>query len=360
MAYTERYVDASASGGGTGTQASPWTFDEAIANVAAGDRVNIKAGTYTCSQKSTTSGSSTQPISIRGYKTTIGDMDDLPRGNLVSGTDIPKVTNTSLTEAGFTGEFIRFNHISFQSNAAYIHGYRMGHNSWAKSCDFIGLHQQQYCALNGLTIALNDCYFENKSIYSAALKTINGSATNCVFVQTSSGTSVAASQNVASVSNCIFKSCNVGYFHEYNTTAVPVSNCTFVDCTTAIKSNYSYARPYLITNCYFDSCTTAIQQQSPSTNVGNWLIDSCCYRNVTTELDGPDFQSNRKTDSTDQFVDRANNDYTLQSSSAGYASSFPSKVVNYGTVNARDIGAVQHADPSGGGGGGSIFHPLAQ
>jgi hypothetical protein len=92
MAYTERYVTTSATGFGGGTsEGDSWTLDQAYANQAAGTRINVKAGSYILVSTLTAniSGTITDPIVWRGYKTTPGDMDGKPTSTAVPSTDIP-------------------------------------------------------------------------------------------------------------------------------------------------------------------------------------------------------------------------------------------------------------------------------
>lgn len=104
MAWTERYMRADAAGGGDGTTDTnsgangAWTLAEALAAVAAGQRVNVKAGTYantTTNRTFATAGTTTQPIWWRGFKTTPGDMDGEPSSIRAAGTDIPSWTWTT-------------------------------------------------------------------------------------------------------------------------------------------------------------------------------------------------------------------------------------------------------------------------
>jgi len=79
MAWTERYVTTTGAGSHNGTsEANAWTLTEAVANAAAGQRINIKAGTYantTTDQNFAANGTTTAPIWLRGYNTAIGDLD---------------------------------------------------------------------------------------------------------------------------------------------------------------------------------------------------------------------------------------------------------------------------------------------
>jgi hypothetical protein len=97
MAWTERYVRADADGSGNGTTDAnsgangSWTIAQAISGYAAGHRVNIKAGSYSVTGGLSfgTAGTITAPVLFRGYKTTIGDMDDADHGTFMSGTETP-------------------------------------------------------------------------------------------------------------------------------------------------------------------------------------------------------------------------------------------------------------------------------
>lgn len=84
MAWTERYVRSDAAGSGDGTTDTnsgvngAWTLDEAIAAAAAGQRVNVKAGTYVISAVKTiaTAGSAATATLWQGFTTTPGDLWD--------------------------------------------------------------------------------------------------------------------------------------------------------------------------------------------------------------------------------------------------------------------------------------------
>lgn len=85
MAFTEKYVSAVAGGAGTGnSEGSAYTYAQMLTEIASasgtggqGKRYNIKNdGTYTRSSDdnmSTSVGTNTNPVYLRGYKTTIGD-----------------------------------------------------------------------------------------------------------------------------------------------------------------------------------------------------------------------------------------------------------------------------------------------
>lgn len=87
MAWTDRYVDAAADGAGNGTTAATsgangaWTWAQAVAGEAAGQRINVKAGTYartTTVDTLAAAGTTTAPIWWRGYNATPGDIDSDP------------------------------------------------------------------------------------------------------------------------------------------------------------------------------------------------------------------------------------------------------------------------------------------
>jgi hypothetical protein len=126
-AISEKYVSSLAGGGGDGSSGSPYTFTEMVTQInggsAAGTRYNVKAdGTYTrgATDTITGSGSSTSPIIIRGYTTTITDGYQ-GRSNefgALATTNMPSIVYSSTYRWSSTGDWIIFESLNISGDAA--------------------------------------------------------------------------------------------------------------------------------------------------------------------------------------------------------------------------------------------------
>ncbi len=140
-AITEHYVTTT----GTDTWANctssgtPCSWATMLTNAVAGDRVNVKVGTY--SQTSnvnvfTNSGTATSPIIVRGYSSTIGD-GYLGRTNgngALITTNMPLISYTTTGRLNASGEtFILLESIQLTS-ASSNPALNMGADSALKSC----------------------------------------------------------------------------------------------------------------------------------------------------------------------------------------------------------------------------------
>ena len=98
MAYTEKYVSVSGGGAHDGSsEANAWTLAEAWAGWVAGDRVNVISGSYTTTGLSgATVGTGASMVCVRGYNTTIGDLESQARNSDTSlnTTNFPQITCT--------------------------------------------------------------------------------------------------------------------------------------------------------------------------------------------------------------------------------------------------------------------------
>ena len=356
MAFTEKYVTVTGGGLHDGSsEANAWTLAEGFANYAAGDRVNIKAGTYatTSSLNLGTSGSTTSPVVFRGYKTTIGDMDDTPTSQRVSGTDIPKITGTTggITNANYIG-YVTFQNLSFEYNSSSTTIY-----------------------MNNMTVLnLIRCRITNDGsgacTYSRYASVVH---INCFLSSTSTTSSLSGAAAVGSSNSrfhrCVLDGGNIGYngknpiifdsviknqnsYGIYNSsyTTDYVSNCTFYNA----GNDFIYAgNRALITNCVFDTCSGyAIRTNNSHAILANNAYHDSSFTSGRLSInDGLDIEPITLTSSP--FVDAASGDLTIDSASPAYGKGF---LFENDQTSYADIGAIQHADPSGG--GGAVLHPL--
>lgn len=360
----------------------PWTLSQAFASYAAGDRVNIKSGTYTraADDTLTVDGTVTAPVIFRGYNTTIGDLEPATlttwrtsdNGPLVT-TNFPVIAynSTKILNAGGADGTIWQN--------LKITGTRAG-----------------ILALFGVRCATVQCDITNSSADAAAYAVnvnTRSSLLACDIACSGASTNAAAIRvpsNESHIIACRIQSSNKGVYFSTGGYSRSIINNVFVDCadnaidctTEAIYSililgNTSYSSgdtaimlpndadncPVVIDNHITDSTGYAIDSAYAATaNVpiaaffnrfrdnssgvsngfGDWAVAAACTVGNIVATDGAE-------DATTDYQDAASGDLELKITAPGAKKS---------SMPYRDIGAVQHADPAGGGGG--IWMPRAR
>ena len=369
MAWTDRYVDAAAAGGGTGTSsADPWTLAEAVSNSAAGMRVNIKAGVYEVTSSISTSFAGTHSDAVwwRGYTSTPGDLDDKFLANKITGTDLPQIKSVSGSVV-LNNSYFNISGLAFTtSSGSYPAVYDRRIRSWAKNCRFHheGTFGDVVSSTNSSTyLRYLSCEFRGyQAEITHASKSLVGGRNGSQFIgclfhcdTANSAYGVNANGSYISIINCVFynlKSAYYAWFPAY------ITNNTIIDMSQdAIAISYSAASSlgqidatanYHIVSNYFANVSGyciggfATTQQNGSLLIANNAFYNCPNRLQYTG-DAPEFDS--VSDSSDSFVDSANSNYELTSSSAAYANGL-GRFWSFPTVSHADIGAVQHADPA--------------
>lgn len=363
MAFNEKYVTVAGGGLHDGSsEANAWTLAEAHTSASQGDRLNIKAGNYSVTTvlSSWMGSSKTQPSSLRGYKTTIGDLDNKPTSQVQDGTDRPLLV-TSNGYLFFNQQFMLFENIAFETTistrpAAYMD---MG-RSVVKRCKFLcsssGVANSPMLRTNGddYTEWLY-CHFDGDGTTQTQVFQKSQSFVGCVFENFNE----VRCDRFGSFVFCVFRNMTNG-INLIGYGWCPVMNCTFYNLsgygiysTTSVGSQLG---PSVILNNVFHTIgLDAIQ--NPHLDYFNYFSDNNLFYNVTgSNCSNTSLGTcrNELTDSTDPFVDAAAGNYRFVSGSNGYGVSQP--FFEEIAVDSKfDIGAFQHADPSG---NPSPFHPL--
>jgi len=372
MAFNEKYVTVTGGGLHDGSsEANAWTFDEAWSNYSAGDRLNIKAGTYALTQimNPWTNGTVTAPVSLRGYKTTIGDLDDRPSSQWVDGTDVPLIqTTNSSYYIYYTAQFSIIENISFEATVArpaiYVRSAALYKRCRFVSVSTIGVNPVVDLGSNYPKFV--DCYFEGSGSGYQSAKSVMFSG--CVFENFYE----IQSNGFFGAFDCVFKNfTNAGVKYNANNGAFQIRGCTFyniandaISVTAATTPSSSYGIIQVENNIFHTISGDALKNYS-SGHMQLFAKNNLFY-NVTGSNfanDGFGMSRDEQNDSTDPFVDAAGGDFSLVSGSNGYNNAAPKPFEVFDVNSNRDIGAIQHVsivDPTTSESTGTQIYPFRQ
>ena len=271
MAWTEKYCSPTGGGAHDGTTAGDaWTLAEAITNVAAGNRVNVIAGTYantTTDRTLSTSGSTTAPIWWRGYNTAIGDIE----------------SNNSLTKPAITFTTARLTTSgSYQIFSGLdISGARTTNSQVNSSGQHLWFHR---------------CRIENTGANANSSAVTAGSNGEvffdcCWFKATGTATQVVQSSIVARYWGCTFRGGGVGLTSDTGS-FTDVCHCVFID-NGSHGINFNTTARQTVNLCSFYSCggdgirfttapTFAVVSNCTFNESGGYGINNASGSNVAT------------------------------------------------------------------------------
>lgn len=148
----ERYVSTDATGSGDGTEADPWTVEQAFARAVAGQTVWIRAGDYgNQNARLANDGTEISPIKFIGYKDSPGDIDEsyyaYGDGDL-DASEMPLLSGRSRVEGAaleLSGRaYVVIKNIQFQN-------YRYGIRLWNETASHMVIENVVGRGFGGLT-----------------------------------------------------------------------------------------------------------------------------------------------------------------------------------------------------------------
>jgi hypothetical protein len=357
MAWSERYVDAAAAGGGDGTTAATsgangaWTLAEATAAAVAGQRVNIKGGTYANGATSVSlnaAGTTTQPVWWRGYSATIGDLDNDP------------VTAKPL--------------LTFTTGALSL----TGSHQIVSNLNVNGARTTGQFAITGTNCKVDRCRAENTNAIAGAaavtIAAVNAHVTRCWFKATSSATRVVG----LTAANVQLQGCTVqgGIAGVDSSTTVYMFQCTIRGCSGPGYQAITTGSIAVIDQCTFRGCggdgvrfdvlptTYCVVRNCLFASVGGYGIrnNTGTATNVVSRLgnyfyactSGPengfgDSPSLSQTVEPSTDPHTSSTDLTLVTGSSALAAAQPGAFEGESYTSYLDAGAVQKASAGGGG-----------
>jgi len=360
MAWTERYVSVAGGGAHDGTtEADAWTLAEAIAApYAAGQRINVKAGTYantTTTRSFAVAGTTTAPIWWRGYNSTIGDLD----ADFVTAK--PAITFTTGV-FDVTGSYHLFSNLDIsgaQTTAGQVR-LRTGSNQYLHRCRI-------------------ECTSANANGRALAFGSI-GSVTACWLKSTSSadvvqmatgadmyllGSSIIAGADGVSIEGAIRATvafCTLldqgdnGIINNAGSRINILNNSIYSPVSDGIEFATTITAMAFVANNIFSECGVYGINNSTGANTANVArLHNDFYASGTANENGfGDFPSlSEQAESSSPFT--SSTDMTIPNSRNAIANGLPGLFENQSYTSYLDIGAVQRVEPSGG--GGLIRHP---
>jgi hypothetical protein len=351
-----KYASLAGSGAHDGSDASnEWTFAEAIAApVAAGDIVHFKiSGSYTTGSVTLPTGTMAAPIIFRAYNSAINDLNDngLSADGTVNTTNFSTLTITGIVTPGpycFLENFIVTGAISTR-----LIGSATVDNWGAHQCTFTNTQNNASagCIQGDAGLRFTRCSFACTGAAHIDVVTCAGDAvfTECRLTGTESAEDLVAIDGNVAFTRCVFLGTGLIGIRVTTSNGAPlVSNCTFYGLGVGIQwANVGHARSVVLLDNHVTDCTKWLESllvagvavielgtrtrnnTTPRTAVSTVIA----VRNeVTTDTGGA---------ATD-YTNAGSGDFTLISGAPGRSAGF---------IDNIDIGASQHAESAGTGGG---------
>lgn len=339
---------------GDGSSGNPYASPGKAGSVhSGGDRILVKAGTYSITSTSSnvaggrltlTGGTGLAPTIVQGYETTVGDFGQKPilqasgissttlitgasnahvENITVDGADLTSIRGMSGVDRAYLCKAMRCKNSGFDAGVQYV-------LCEATGCSTAGGGFQVSAA------TLIGCYSHDNTVHG-----FTGANTyvRCV-ADTNTGASADGFNNGAAASryvNCTsYNSGRAGFYKDGSGNHSEYYNCL-------ATNNGGFG---------FDT--------NNSSDNGVLLVNCAGYSNTSGNVDGQILRSlGFVTLSADPFVDAAGGNFALNNTAGGgaacRAAGFPGAFPGGTTTGYLDIGAVQHQDSAGSGGGGTVI-----